>query len=112
MFKEILDTPEEIVEKIMRRGGIYVIKVKCLACSEGSFIPYVPPVIDGGKLIIGRYSYPVELVEMVTIRYKYIVKEAGDMPIRGEVRYKVSSLRLNLLLSAHALERLKEFELI
>ena len=65
---ELVSTPQEAVSSIS--DNVYNIKIKCLACSESKFIPYAPPIIQEGTLIIGEHSFPLNLIEMVTIRWK------------------------------------------
>lgn len=97
---ELVSTPEEALGRIPE--CVYNIKVKCLACSEGRFIPYTPPVIKEGKLIIGEHLYPLKLIEALTVRCK---NEYG----KWENRYKIESRYFRQFLNGNALDELGKF---
>lgn len=104
-ISEIWDCPENILGEILTIEDIYTIKIKCIGCTEGLFLPYKKPVINGNKLIIGKRIYPLHLIEQITIRY-YI----GDK-IKSEKKYKVSSQHLRTLLREDVQEQLKMLSL-
>lgn len=97
---ELVSTPEEALNDIHEHT--YNIKIKCLACSESSFIPYVPHIIQEGKLIIGERSFPLKLIEAITVRWK---DEYG----KQENRYKVESKYFSQFLNRTALDELEKF---
>ena len=98
IMTELVSTPEEAINLI--HGDAYNIKIKCLACSESEFIPYVPPIIHEGKLMVGEHSFPLRLVEMVTFRWK---NEFG----KWESRYKVESSYFRQFLNNTARQELE-----
>lgn len=98
---ELVNTPQEAVSMI--RDSAYAVKIKCLACSESQFMPYVPPIIQEGTLVIGHYSFPLKLIEMVTARYK---SEYGKL----ETKYKVESMYFRQFLNDIAVQELGKFE--
>ena len=98
----LVNTPQEATS--FDDTNAYNIKVKGLACSESAFIPYTELYEDNGKLVIGKHSFPINLIEMVTVRYK-------DEFSRWEEKYKVDSRYFRLFLSDAALKELDEFEL-
>lgn len=100
---ELVSTPREAVSSIS--DNVYNIKIKCLACSESKFIPYVPPIIQEGTLIIGEHSFPLNLIEMVTIRWK-------DNYGKWERKYKVESRYFRQFLNDAAIQELERFELL
>lgn len=99
---ELVSTPEEAVGSIHENA--YNIKIKCLACSESKFIPYVQPVIWNGTLTIGEHSFPLRLVEMVTVRCR-------NEHHRWEIRYKVYGMYFRQFLNEIALQELEDFDL-
>lgn len=99
---ELVSTPEEAVGSIHENA--YNIKIKCLACSESKFIPYGQPVIRNRTLTIGKHSFPLRLVEMVTVRGR-------DENHRWEIRYKVDSMYFRQFLNDIALQELEDFDL-
>jgi len=99
---ELVSTPQEAVSYIS--NDVYNIKIKCLACSESKFIPYVPPIVQDGTLIIGEHSFPLKLIEMVTARWK-------DEYTRGERKYKVDSRYFRQFFNDAAIKELEKFEL-
>lgn len=100
---ELVRTPEEAVDHISE--NVYNIKIKCLACSESKFIAYVPPIIQDGTLIIGEHSFPLRLIEMVTVRGK---NEYG----KCESKYKVDSSYFRQFFSEEAIQELERFDLL
>lgn len=104
MNQIILDTPQDVINKIVKseNAGIYNIKIKCLGCSETNFIRYENMVVTDSKIAIGEHIFPVFIIEKVTIRYKF----AGE---KFEVRYKVSAKYFRTLLNEDAQKFLAEF---
>lgn len=98
---ELVSTPQEAVDIIGE--DVYNIKIKCLACSESRFIPYVPPVIQDGTLIIGEHSFPLRLIEKVTVRKK---NEYG----KWETKYKIDSRYFRQFFNDEAIQELERFE--
>lgn len=98
---DLVNTPQEAISFI--DTDAYNIKIKCLACSESAFIPYRKPFEDNGKLVIGEYSFPLNLIEMVTVRCK-------NQFCRWETKYKVDSRYFKQFLSDAALQELEKFE--
>ena len=98
----LVNTPQEAIS--FNDTDAYNIKIKCLACSESGFIEYERPYEDNGKLIIGKHSFPLNLIEMVTVRCK-------NQFSRWETQYKVDSRYFRQFLSEAALQELEEFEL-
>ena len=105
MIKEIFESPYLLIDEVLKRESIYVIKVKCMGCLEGSFIPYEKPVIDKDILRIGGYSYPLYLIESVSFRIKW---EYG----KEEYKYKVSNLYLTQFLREDVRLQLEELKLL
>lgn len=99
---ELVSTPEEAISRI--HGEAYIIKIKCLACTESRFINYAPPIIHDGKLVIGEHSFPIKLIEMVTVRWR---DEFG----KYENRYKVESRYFRQFLNNAALDELGKFRM-
>lgn len=99
---EFVSTPLEAVSKVC--DNAYAIKIKCLACSESQFIPYNPPIIQDGTLVIGHHSFPLKLIEVVTARYKHTYG-------KQETKYKVESGYFRQFLNDTAIQELKKFEL-
>lgn len=100
---ELVNTPKEAVDIICE--DVYNIKIKCLACSESRFIPYVSPNIQDGTLIIGKHSFPFKLIEMVTVRGK---NEYG----KWETKYKVDSRYFRQFFNEETIQELERFELL
>ena len=105
---ELYDSPEEIVS-MLKNFNPYVIKIKCIACSETPFMPFQHPVINGNTLTIGCCSYPLSLLEYVVVRY---TEDFGTSSIKREETYKVKASYLQTLLNEHALQELKQFNLL
>lgn len=98
---ELVSTPQEAVDNICENA--YNIKIKCLACSESRFISYVPLIIQNGILTIGEHSFPLKLIEMITIRWK---NEYG----KWEKKYKVDSRYFRQFFNDEAIQELERFE--
>lgn len=98
---ELVNTPQEALSLI--GDDVYNIKIKCVACSESKFIPYVPPIIQDGKLMIGEHSFPLRLIETITFRWK-------NKNARGERKYKVDSRYFMQFFNEEAVQELKRFE--
>ena len=101
----LVNEPEDIVDLLKDMEDIYLIKVKCIACSESVFFPYVIPQIEGEALVIGERSFPIRMVEKITIRKN--VEE-----LRIEEQYKVSNSYLKSFLDDESREVLKKFDLL
>lgn len=99
---EIVNTPQEAIKFIS--SNVYNVKIKCLACSESRFIPYVLPMIRDGVLMIGEQSFPLGLIEMVTVRWK---DEYG----KWEAKYKVDSGYFRQFFNEKAIKELEKLEL-
>ena len=99
----IVETPQKIFDSIQIKP--YIIKIKCLACSETKFLPYVEPVIKNGTLYIGSSSFPLDLIEKVTVRHTWEYE-------KEETVFKVNSLYFRQFLNEEAKQKLKEFEAI
>lgn len=102
-FKCIVNSPYEIIDVIPDYKP-YVIKIKCICCTETGFIAYENPIVTEHKLTIGIRSYPIKLIEKVTIRY---YDEEFDS--KEEIQFKVSSKYFAALLNDDAKESLLEF---
>lgn len=105
---ELYDSPEEIVS-MLKNLSPYVIKIKCIACSETSFMPFQHPVIHDNTLTIGCCSYPLSLLEYVVVKYK---EDFGTFSMKRKETYKVKASYLQTLLNEHALQELKQFNLL
>lgn len=101
--KCIVNSPYEIID-VIHNYKPYVIKIKCICCTENSFIKYEDPVITEHKLKIGMSSYPIKLIERVTIRYYN-----KEFDFKEEIQFKVSSKYFAALLNDDAKESLLEF---
>lgn len=99
---ELVSTPQEAVDNICENA--YNIKIKCLACSESQFISYVPLIIQDGILIIGEHSFPLKLIEMITVRWK---DEYG----KWEKKYKVDSRYFRQFFTNEVIQELEGFKL-
>lgn len=66
------------------------------------FIPYVQPVIQDVKLIIGKHSFPINFIEMITIRWK---DEYG----KHEAKYKIDSIYFRQFFNDTAIRELERF---
>ncbi len=97
---ELVSTPQEAVSSIS--DNVYNIKIKCLACSESKFIPFAPPIIQEGIMIIGEHSFPLNLIEMVTIRWK-------DNYGKWEKKYKVESRYFRQFFNDATIQELERF---
>lgn len=100
---ELVSSPEEAIANIPEEA--YNIKLKCLACSESKFIPYVTPIMQDEILIIGEHSFPLKLIEMVTARWK---DEYG----KREAKYKVDSRYFRQFFNECAIQELEKFDLL
>lgn len=105
MNQVIKDTPQDVINEITRIKGIYNIKIKCLACSESCFIPYKNMVVEDSKIVIGGHSFPVFMIEKVTIRYCYT-------GMKYEAKYKVSAKYLKTLLNEEVKKMLDDCVLL
>ena len=103
--KYILDSPSEIIEELLKYNP-YVIKVKCVGCSETKFAPYIEPSLEDDRLKIGNNYYPIKIIEKVTIRCKKIV---CDLEYTVEVEFKVSSKYIITLFNEEIQKYLIEF---
>lgn len=83
--KCIVNSPYEIIDVIPDYKP-YVIKIKCICCTETGFIAYENPIVTEHKLTIGIRSYPIKLIERVTIRYY-----SKEFDFKEEIQFKVSS---------------------
>lgn len=102
MNQVILNTPQDVINEIIKTEDIYNIKIKCLACSESDFIRYEDIVVTDSKVTIGEHSFPIYMIEKATIRYRC----AG---IKLESQYKVSAKYLKTLLNEEAQKILADF---
>lgn len=100
---ELVGTPQEAV--VLISENVYNIKIKCLACSESRFIPYVPSIIQDETLIIGEHSFPLKLIEMVIARGK---NEYG----KWETKYKVDSRYFRQFFNEKAIQELEKYDLL
>ena len=100
---ELVSTPQEAIDIICE--DVYNIKIKCLACSESGFIPYVPPSIQDGTLVIGEHSYPLRMVEMIIVRCKNEYR-------KWERKYKVNSRYFRQFFNEEAIQELERFDLL
>lgn len=98
---DIVNTPQEAVALL--DANAYNIKIKCLSCFESRFIPYIQPFEDNGKLVIGQHSFPLILIEMITVRCKNEI-------CKWEIKYKVDSRYFRQFLNNVALQELEKFE--
>ena len=103
--KYILDSPSEVIEELLKYNP-YVIKVKCVGCSETKFAPYRESSLKDDRLKIGNNYYPIKIIEKVTIRCKKIV---CDLEYTIEVEFKVSSKYLITLFNEDIQKYLIEF---
>lgn len=102
-YKFILETPKELIKSILEYDP-YVIKVKCLCCSETKFCTYQKPMLMDEKLKIGMDYYPINIIEKVTIRCK---NEAFGW--NEEIEFKISSRYLMTLFNEDIKKNLSEF---
>lgn len=105
---ELFDRPEEIIS-MLQNAEPYVIKIKCIACSETQFMPFQPLIVCDNVVTIGCCSYPPHLIESVTVRYKTSFETSI---FRTQETYKVKASYLQTLLSEQALRELREFGLL
>ena len=103
--KYILDSPSEIIEELLKYNP-YVIKVKCVGCSETKFTRYIEPSLKDDRLKIGTTYYPIKILEKVTIRCKQII---CDIEYTVEVELKVSSKYIITLFNEDIQKYLIEF---
>ena len=66
---ELFDSPEKIIS-MLQNVEPYVIKIKCIACSETQFMPFQSLIVHENKVTIGCCSYPLHLIEYVVVKYK------------------------------------------
>ena len=105
MESTILDNPKVLIDEIINTEGIYNIRIKCLGCRAGAFIPYSIPVIQENLLRIGEHSYPIDIIEEITFRCKY---EWG----RQEYVYRMSSAYLKQFLNEQTRTYLLKLKLL
>lgn len=101
----IVDNPTDLLNHIVNIENAYLIKIKCIACSECGFIKYKNPIIKNDLIIIGEYSYPFNLIETITIRCK-------DCYRKTESKYKVSNNYLKQLLNDETIKELLHHKLM
>ncbi len=99
---EIVSTPQETVNYIS--SNVYNIKIKCLGGSESNFIPYVPPMVYDGALVIEEHSFSINLIEIITVRCK---NEYG----KREEKYKADSRYFRHFFNDDVIHELERFEL-
>lgn len=104
MNQVILNTPQDVINEIIKKEDIYNIKIKCLACSESNFIRYEDMVVTDSKVTIGEHSFPLSMIEKITIRYRCV-------GIKFESQYKVSAIYVKSLLNEEAQKILADFNL-
>lgn len=66
---ELFDSPEKIIS-MLQNVEPYVIKIKCIACSETQFMPFQSLIVHENKVTIGCCSYSLHLIEYVVVKYK------------------------------------------
>lgn len=98
---EYVKEPLEAVEKIP--DNAYLVKIKCLGCSETNFLQYEKPIIKNNKLFIGKLAFPFNLIEMITFRNKTIYG-------KYEESYKVESTYFYKFFNEKAILELEEFD--
>ena len=86
---DILEFPSKISQKIFKRRKI-------------KFIPYVQPVIQDVRLIIGKHSFPINFIEMITIRWKDEYGKHG-------AKYKIDSIYFRQFFNDTAIQELERF---
>ncbi len=96
---EFFDSSEDIIS-MLKKVEPYVIKIKCIACSETQFMPFHYPIIDDSTVTIGCCSYPLHLIEYVVVKYK---EDVGIFSVKTKEIYKVKARYLQTLLSEQAL---------
>lgn len=101
-FKYVVDNPKYIMATIQNYNP-YIIKIKCICCSETSFMNYETPIETEDKLKIGKSSFPIKLIERITIRYR------DELLGASEIQFKVSSQYFLQFLNDDAKESLLEF---
>lgn len=102
---KILNNPNELKNYILNLKDAYIIKIKCIGCTESKYIKYENPIIKGNILIIGNYKYPFDLIESISIR-------TNNEYIKEEYSYKISSNYLKMLLENNVQQELKKYGLI
>ena len=105
MVNGYFENPKELIDEVINTEGIYNIKVKCLGCRAGAFIPCSVPMIQDGLLRIGEHAFPIDVIEEVTFRCKY---EWG----RQENVYRMPSAYLKQFLNEQAREYLFKLKLL
>lgn len=99
-----IETPKDLKYSILDLEDAYVIKIKCILVSNNKFIPYINPIFKDDFLIIGNYSYPLDLIQQVVIRKNHhIYKE--------ETSYNISTAYLKSLLNDQTINKLKKYNL-
>lgn len=108
----VMENPEQMIQEICELKEVpYNIKVKCVACTECSFIPYSKPVISGSKLIIGDFRYPIKLLEKMTVRvWECFCKDDIEYREKTERIYKVSSRYFCEMMTEEAREELLKYQ--
>lgn len=103
--RERFERPEEMARVVERMEEAYVIKLKCLGCTETKFFPFEKVAVGDGVFKIGSRSFPLNLLEQITVRTKeeYVGK--------AEYIFSVSSLYFRRVLNEEAKEELKKHNL-
>lgn len=105
MTGAFFDNPKQLVADVISQEGIYILKVKCLGCRAGAFIPYSVPIIQENLLRIREHAYPIDVIEEITFRCK---EEWG----RQEYVYRMSSAYLKQFLNEQTRAHLMELKLL
>lgn len=97
--------PFEIVRAVKEQEEkAYSMKVKCVGAAETPFRPYGSgPGIDGESLIWGSYSYPLDLLERITVGLREAWGERCQYTYQVENQYVIS------LMEEDAIKKLSQF---
>lgn len=84
--------PFEIVSAVKEEGEkAYSMKVKCIGAVETAFRPYGSgPDIDSERIVWGSYSYPLDLLERITVRIREDWGERCQYTYQVENQYVIS----------------------
>lgn len=99
---EILNTPLNLKNYILNKEDAYVIKVKCIGCTETKFFEYVMVHIKDNVLSISEHEFPLNLIESVTIK-------TNNKYFKQEITYKISNNYLISLLNEDAKKELEKY---
>ena len=67
----LYNSPQELIADLQEKENVIRVKIKCLSCTSCSYIPYVDPIVNGSKLIIGKSTFPINMVESIKFQYYF-----------------------------------------